>query len=94
MLGQQVLRAGIIDVSGIANIADIADVADIGADIADIGTDIADIAMGIADIVDSADIADRMLRTLRWKQVNAYKVSRGCPVIYNNFLIILLKFIF
>ena len=67
------LRAGIADVSGIANIADIADVADIGTDIADIGTD-------IADVVDSADIADRMLRTLRWKQVDAYKVSRGCPI--------------
>ena len=76
------LRAGITDVSGIANIADIADVADIGTDIADIGTDIADIATGIADIVDSADIADRMLRTLRWKQVDAYKVSRGCSVTY------------
>ena len=73
LLGQQVLRIGIADVSGIANIADIADVADIG-------TDIADIAMGIADVVNSADIADRMLRTLRWKQVDAYKVSRGCPV--------------
>ena len=80
LLGQQVLRVGIADVLGIANIADIADVADIGTDIADIGTDIADIAMGIADVVDSADIADRMLRTLRWKQVDAYKVSRGCPV--------------
>ena len=68
LLGQQVLRAGITDVSGIANIADIADVADIG-------TDIADIATGIADVVNSADIADRMLRTLRWKQVDAYKVS-------------------
>ena len=67
------LKAGIADVSGIANITDIADVADIGTDIADIGTD-------IADVVNSADIADRMLRTLRWKQVNAYKVSRGCPV--------------
>ena len=55
-------------------------IAGIGTDIADIGTDIADIATGIADIVDSADIADRMLRTLRWKQVDAYKVSRGCPV--------------
>ena len=74
------LRAGIADVSGIANIADIADVADISTDIADISTDIADIATGIADVVDSADIADRMLRTLRWKQVDAYKVSRGCPV--------------
>ena len=67
------LRVGIADVLGIVNIADIADVADIGTDIADIGTD-------IADVVDSADIADRMLRTLRWKQVDAYKVSRGCPV--------------
>ena len=74
------LKAGITDVLGIVNIADIADVADIGTDIADIGTDIADIAMGIADVVDSADIADRMLRTLRWKQVDAYKVSRGYPV--------------
>ena len=43
-------------------------------DIADIGTDIADIAMGITDVVNSVNIADRMLRTLRWKQVNAYKV--------------------
>ena len=49
------------------NIADIVDVADIG-------TDIADIAIGIADVVDSADIADRILRTLWWKQVDAYKV--------------------
>ena len=32
--------------------------------IADIGTDIADIAMGIADVVNSANIADWMLRTL------------------------------
>ena len=74
------LRAGITDISSIANIVNIADVADIGTDIADISTDIADIATGIADIVDSADIADRMLRTLRWKQVDVYKVSRGCPV--------------
>ena len=81
LLGQQVLRVGIADILGIVNIVDIADVvdigtdiADIGTDIADIGTDIADIAMGIADVVDSADIADQMLRTLRWKQVNAYKV--------------------
>ena len=80
MLGQQVLRAGIADVLGIVNIANITDVADIGTDIADIGTDIADIATGIADVVNSADIADWMLRTLRWKQVDAYKVSRGCPV--------------
>ena len=78
MLGQQVLRAGITDILGIVNITDIADVADIGTDIADIGMDIADIgtdiAIGIADVVNSADIADWMLRTLRWKQVNAYKV--------------------
>ena len=95
MLGQQVLRAGIADVLGIANIADIADVADIGTDIADIGadigTDIADIAMGIADVMDSADIADRMLRTLRWKQVDAYKVSRGCPVTQSSNTILLLN---
>ena len=63
-----------MDVSGIINIADIADVADIGTDIADIGIDIADIATGIADVVDSADIANRMLWTLRWKRVDAYKV--------------------
>ena len=37
LLGQQVLRAGIIDILGIVNIANI--------------TDIADIAMGITDIV-------------------------------------------
>ena len=36
-------------------------------DITDIGMDIADIAMGIADVIDSADIADRILRTLQWK---------------------------
>ena len=57
------LRTGIADISGIANIADITDVVDIGTDITDIGTDIADIATGIADIVNSADIADWMLRT-------------------------------
>ena len=74
------LRAEIADVSGIANIADITDIADIGTDIADIGTDIADIATGIADVVNNADIADRILRTLRWKQVDAYKVLWGCPV--------------
>ena len=72
LLGQQVLRAGITDVLDIVNIINIADIADIGIDIPDIGTDIADIATGIADVVDSADIADRMLR---WKQVDAYKVS-------------------
>ena len=70
-----------MDISGIVNIADIADVVDIGMDITDIGTDI---AMGIANVVDSADIADWMLRTLRWKQVDAYKVSRRCPVTIGN----------
>ena len=69
MLGQQVLRAGITDILGIANITDVADIgtdiADINTDIADIGTDIADIAMGITDVINSADIADWMLRTLR-----------------------------
>ena len=74
LLGQQVLRAGIANVLGIVNIADIADVADIGIDIADIAT-------GIADVVDSVDIVNWMLRTLQWKQVDAYKVSQGCPVI-------------
>ena len=68
------LRAGIAGVSGIANIADIADVADITTGIADIVTDIADI------ITDIAGIAGRVLRTLWWKQVGVYKVSRGCPV--------------
>ena len=67
-------RIGIADVLGITNIVDIADVVDISTDIADIGTDIADIATGIADVVDSADIADWMLRILRWKQVDMYKV--------------------
>ena len=80
LLGQQVLRAGIADILGIVNIADIADIADIGMDIVDISTDIVDIAMGITDVIDSADIADWMLRTLRWKQVDAYKVLWGCPV--------------
>ena len=56
-------------------------------DIADISTDIADIAMGIADVVDSADIADWMLRMLRWKRVDAYKVSRGCPVTMQSYII-------
>ena len=77
MLGQQVLRVGIADVLGIVNIINIADIADIGTDIADISTDIADIATGIADVVDSAVIADRMLR---WKQVDAYKVLQGYPM--------------
>ena len=80
MLGQQVLGVGITDVLGIVNIADIADVADIGTDIADISTDIVDIATGIADVVDSTDIADWMLRMLRWKRVDAYKVSWGYPI--------------
>ena len=84
MLGQQVLRVGIVDILGIANIVDIVNVADIGTDIADIGMDIADIAMGIADVVDSADIADWMLRTLRWKQVDIYKVLWGCPVTHTK----------
>ena len=36
---------------------------------------IADIITDIADIVtDIAGIADRVLRTLRWKQVGVYKV--------------------
>ena len=65
LLGQQVLRAGIADISGIANITDITDVVDIV-------TDIADIAMDIADIVN--------IRILRWRQVGAYKVLLGCPV--------------
>ena len=62
LLGQQVLKVGIADILGIVNIAD---VADIGMDIADISTDIADIITGITDIVDSADIADWILRTLQ-----------------------------
>ena len=65
LLGQQVLRVRIADVLGIANITDIADVADIGTDIADIGMDIVDIAIGITDVMDSADIADRILQTLQ-----------------------------
>ena len=84
LLGQQVLKAGIMDILGIANIANIADIADIGTDIVNIGTDIADIATGITDVVNSADIADWMLRTLRWKQVDIYKVSRGCPITIRN----------
>ena len=74
------LKVGIVDVLGIVNIVDITNIADISTDIADIGTDIVDIAMGIADVVDSADIADWMLRTLRWKQVDVYKVLWGCPM--------------
>ena len=61
------LGAGIADISGIVNIADIAGIANIVTDIADIITDI-------------AGIADRVLQTLRWKQVGVYKVSWGCPV--------------
>ena len=74
------LRAGIMDILGIANIVDIIDVIDIGTDIMDIGTDIVDITIGIADIVNSTNIADRILRTLQWKRVDAYKVLQGCPI--------------
>ena len=42
-IGQQVLRAVIIDISGITNIANIADIVNIIIDIADIATDITDI---------------------------------------------------
>ena len=80
LLGQQILRVGIADILGIANITDITDVADIGTDITDISTDIVDIATGITDIVNSADIVDWILRMLRWKQVDMYKVSQGYPV--------------
>jgi hypothetical protein len=53
LLGQQVLRVGIID---------IADVVDIAMGIIDISTDIADIGMDIVDIgIDIADIADWIL---------------------------------
>ena len=51
---------------------------------------------GIADvsgIANIADIADRMLRTLRWKQVDAYKVSRGCPVTVLNFEMLIYYYI-
>ena len=64
MLGQQVLKAEIVDILGIVNIADIADIA----------IAIADIVTDIAGVVNIADIADRILRTLPWKQVGAYKV--------------------
>ena len=40
MLGQQVLRVGIADVSGIVNIADIASVADITTGITDIANQV------------------------------------------------------
>ena len=83
MLGQQVFRVEIIDILGIINITNIVDVADISMDITDISTDIADIAIGIADVVDSVDIADWILRTLRWKQVDVYKVLWGCPVTHS-----------
>ena len=52
---------------GIANIANIAGIADIITDIADI-------------VMDIAGIADRVLQTLRWKQVGMYKVLQGCPI--------------
>ena len=74
MLGQQVLRVEITDILGIVNIVNITDIADIAIGIADIVTDIADI------VIDIAGIADRVLRTLRWKQVGVYKVSWGCSV--------------
>ena len=48
--------------AGIADVLGIANIADIVTDIADIVTDI-------------AGIADRVLQTLRWKQVGVYKVS-------------------
>ena len=73
------LGAGIADVSGIINIADIADIADIATGIADIVTDIADIVTDIAGII------DRVLQTLRWKQVGVYKVLWGCPVTLKEF---------
>jgi hypothetical protein len=43
LLGQQILKAGITDILGIANIVNITDITDIAMGIADIGTDIADI---------------------------------------------------
>ena len=50
---------------------------------------ITDIIIDIADIVtDIAGIADRVLQTLRWKQVGVYKVSRGYPVTFSIFLTI------
>ena len=67
MLGQQVLRAGIADISGIANIAGIADITNISTDIADIATDIADIATDIADIINIADIADQIFTNITVK---------------------------
>ena len=42
--------------------------------ITDIVTDITDIVTNIAGI------ADRVLQTLQWKQVGAYKVSQGYPM--------------
>ena len=91
MLGQQVLKVEIADILGIVNIVDIADVVDIGTDIADIGIDIADIVMGITDIVDSANIVNWILRTLRWKRVDMYKVSPGCPITVPPFKLELLQ---
>ena len=44
MLGQQVLRAGIVDISGIVNITDIAGIANIVTGIRDIVIDITGIA--------------------------------------------------
>ena len=51
MLSQQVLRAGIMDVLGIADIS--TDIADITTDIADV-VNIADITTDIADVVNIA----------------------------------------
>ena len=67
MLGQQVLGAEITDILNIANIADIV-------------TDIANIVIDITDIVNIVDNADRVLQTLRWKQVGVYKVLWGYPI--------------
>jgi hypothetical protein len=62
LLGQQILRVGIIDILGIINIANIADVADIATYITDIVIDIADIVIDIADIADIINIADTVDR--------------------------------
>ena len=55
---------------------------------------ITDIVTDIADIVtDIAGIADRVLQTLWWKQVGAYKVSQGCPVtVINKLYSIFIKY--
>jgi hypothetical protein len=58
LLGQQVLRAGIINILSIVNIVDIIDVMDIAIYIADIAIDIIDIAMDIVDIMNIIDIVD------------------------------------